>query len=60
MVPVDAHGDTHLASIRDVSAGCGDLAGVALRGRSIAIGPDRASVCSLKCGQELGGVDGIP
>jgi hypothetical protein len=35
----------------DVSVGCGDTAG-ALRGRSIAIGPDRAFVCSLKCADE--------
>jgi hypothetical protein len=34
----------------ETSVGCGDTAGVALRGCSIAIGPDRASACSLKCG----------
>jgi hypothetical protein len=33
---------------------------VALRGRSIAIGPDRASVCSLKCGRELKGAGWNP
>jgi hypothetical protein len=36
------------------------LIGVALRGRSIAIGPDRASVCSLKCGRELKGAGWNP